>query len=85
MLVDEAQIPAQPDGADQVLETLMIRDALDSLSAAHREVLILVHAEGLTQSQIAERLGLPLGTVKTRMYHGLRALRAALGERGYDD
>ena len=85
MLVDEAQIPAQPDGADQVLETLMMRDALDSLSAAHREVLILVHAEGLTQSQIAERLGLPLGTVKTRMYHGLRALRAALGERGYDD
>jgi RNA polymerase sigma-70 factor, ECF subfamily len=85
MLVDEAQIPAQPDGADQVLETLIMRDALDSLSAAHREVLILVHAEGLTQSQIAERLGLPLGTVKTRMYHGLRALRAALGERGYDD
>lgn len=85
MLVDEAQIPAQPDGVDQILETLMMRDALDSLSAAHREVLILVHAEGLTQSQIAERLGLPLGTVKTRMYHGLRALRAALGERGYDD
>ena len=85
MPVDEAQIPAQPDGADQVLDTLMMRDALDSLSAAHREVLMLVHAEGLTQSQIAERLGLPLGTVKTRMYHGLRALRAALGERGYDD
>jgi RNA polymerase sigma-70 factor, ECF subfamily len=85
MLVDEAQIPAQPDGVDQILETLMMRDALDSLSAAHREVLILVHAEGLTQSQIAERLGLPLGTVKTRMYHGLRALRAALGERGYGD
>ena len=85
MLVDEAQIPAQPDSVDQILETLMMRDALDSLSAAHREVLILVHAEGLTQSQIAERLGLPLGTVKTRMYHGLRALRAALGERGYDD
>ena len=85
MPVDEAQIPAQPDGADQVLETLMMRDALDSLSAAHREVLMLVHAEGLTQLQIAERLGLPLGTVKTRMYHGLRALRAALGERGYDD
>ena len=85
MLVDEAQIPAQPDSVDQILETLMMRDALDSLSAAHREVLILVHAEGLTQSQIAERLGLPLGTVKTRMYHGLRALRAALGERGYGD
>jgi RNA polymerase sigma-70 factor, ECF subfamily len=81
--VDEAHMPPQPDNADRVVETLMVRDALDSLSAAHREVLMLVHAEGLTQSQIAERLGLPLGTVKTRMFHGLKALRTALAERGY--
>jgi RNA polymerase sigma-70 factor, ECF subfamily len=82
--VEDVRVPAQPDSADQIVETLMVRDALDSLSEAHREVLLLVHAEGLTQSQIAERLGLPLGTVKTRMFHGLRALRAALAERGYD-
>jgi RNA polymerase sigma-70 factor (ECF subfamily) len=61
-----------------------VRDALDALSAAHREVLILVHEAGLTQSQIAAQLDLPLGTVKTRMFHGLRALKAALAERGYD-
>jgi RNA polymerase sigma-70 factor, ECF subfamily len=42
----------------------------------------LAHDEDLTQSQIAERLGLPLGTVKTRMFHGMRALRTALAERG---
>jgi RNA polymerase sigma-70 factor, ECF subfamily len=83
--VDEAHVPPQPDNADRIVETLMVRDALDSLSAAHREVLMLVHAEGLTQSQIAERLGLPLGTVKTRMFHGLKALRTALAERGYDE
>jgi RNA polymerase sigma-70 factor, ECF subfamily len=82
--VDEAQVPPQPDSADRIVETLMVRDALDSLSPAHREVLMLVHAEGLTQSQIAERLGLPIGTVKTRMFHGLRALRTALNQRGYD-
>lgn len=82
--VDEAQVPPQPDSADRIVETLMVRDALDSLSAAHREVLMLVHQEGLTQSQIAERLGLPLGTVKTRMFHGLKALRTALAQRGFD-
>lgn len=82
--VDETQVPPQPDSADRIVETLMVRDALDSLSAAHREVLMLVHDEGLTQSQIAERLGLPLGTVKTRMFHGLKALRTALAQRGYD-
>jgi RNA polymerase sigma-70 factor (ECF subfamily) len=82
--VDEDQVPAQPDDADRIVDTLAVRDALDSLSAAHREVLMLVHGEGLTQTQIAERLSLPLGTVKTRMFHGLRALRTALAERGYD-
>ena len=82
--VEEAQVPAQPDSADRIVEALMMQDALDSLSAAHRKVLMLVRDEGLTQLQIAERMGLALGTVKTRMFHGMRALRAALAERGYD-
>jgi RNA polymerase sigma-70 factor, ECF subfamily len=82
--VEEEQVPPQPDSTDQIADTLTVQDALESLSPAHREVLMLVHAEGLTQSQIAERLGLPLGTVKTRMFHGLRALKTALAERGYD-
>jgi RNA polymerase sigma-70 factor, ECF subfamily len=80
--VEDAQVPPQPDSADRIVESLMVRDALDSLTPAHREVLLLCHAEGLTQPQIAQRLGLPLGTVKTRMYHGLRALKAALALRG---
>jgi len=46
-------------------------------------VIRLAQEEGLTQSQIAERLGLPLGTVKTRTFHGMRALRTALIERGF--
>ena len=80
---DEERVPAQPDDADRIVDTLAVRDALDSLSAAHREVLMLWQGEGLTQTKIAERLGVPLGTVKTRMFHGLRALKTALAERGY--
>jgi RNA polymerase sigma-70 factor, ECF subfamily len=82
--VEDAQVPPQPDRADRIVESLMVRDALNSLTPAHRAVLMLCHAEGLTQSQIAQRLGLPLGTVKTRMYHGLRALKAALAQRGFN-
>ena len=81
--LEEGQLPPQLDSVDQILSGLMVRDALDSLSPAHRQVLAL-NAEGLTQSQIAARLELPLGTVKTRAFHAMRALRAALTRRGFD-
>ena len=75
---------ASPDAIDRLLVGLTVRDALESLSAAHQEVLELSYTQDLTQAQIAERLGLPLGTVKTRTYYALRALKLALEERGVD-
>ena len=79
--LQEAHVPPKPDSVDEILTGLVVREAVDSLSPAHRQVLLLAEA-GLSQSQIAARLGLPLGTVKTRTFHALRALRAALTERG---
>jgi RNA polymerase sigma-70 factor, ECF subfamily len=80
--LDEAFLPPQLDSVDEILSGLMVREAVDSLSPAHRQVLVLAEA-GLTQSQIAARLELPLGTVKTRTFHALRALRAALARKGF--
>ena len=79
--LEETQLPPQLDSVDEILSGLIVREALDSLSQAHQQVLMLAEA-GLTQSQIAARLELPLGTVKTRIFHALRALRATLGKRG---
>ena len=81
--VEEVQVPPQPDTVDQILDSLIVREALESLGSGHAQVLQLAQEEGLTQSQIAERLGLPLGTVKTRTFHGIRAMRSALAERGF--
>jgi RNA polymerase sigma-70 factor, ECF subfamily len=72
------------DIEERITQRIAVREALASLSPAHQEVITLAHEEGLTQSEIADRLAIPLGTVKTRMFHGLRALRAALAERGFD-
>jgi RNA polymerase sigma-70 factor, ECF subfamily len=83
MPVEEDQVPPQPDRVDQILDSMIVREAFDTLGAGHAQVLRLAQEEGLTQSQIAERLGLPLGTVKTRTFHGIRALRVALAERGF--
>jgi len=66
---------------DRLLRALEIREALESLSGKHREVLELGYDEDLSQAQIAERLEVPLGTVKTRTYHALRALRSEFDRR----
>jgi RNA polymerase sigma-70 factor, ECF subfamily len=81
--VEDVDAPT-PDSVDQILDGMIVREAFEALGPAHASVIRLAHEEGLTQPQIAERLGLPLGTVKTRTFHGLRALRAALIERGFD-
>ena len=83
MSVEDTDVPPIPDSADQILDSVIVREAFDALGPAHAAVIRLAHEEGLTQQQIADRLGLPLGTVKTRTFHGMRALRAALVERGF--
>lgn len=73
-----------PRGAgafDRIVLGISVREALTSLSAKHRETLDLHFREDLTQRQIADRLEIPLGTVKTRTYHALRALKKELEER----
>ena len=60
-------------------ETLL--EALDSIPEGQRDALLLAYFEGLSQSEIAERTGKPLGTIKTRTRDGLRKLRDLLRKR----
>jgi RNA polymerase sigma-70 factor, ECF subfamily len=68
---------------DEVILAVSLREAMASLSYAHREILELVYDEDLKLADAAARLGIPLGTAKTRAHHALRALRRELDERGF--
>ncbi len=75
----------QADHAQDVVEMLglpeerrIVRAALDELPDEQRDVLLLMYFGGLSQSQVAERSGIPLGTVKSRTLLGMRRMRAAL-------
>lgn len=72
--------PAESE-VDRLVLGLAVREALDALSEEHRETLELHYREDLTQREIAQRLDMPLGTVKTRTFYGLKALRQELEER----
>ncbi|MCR8670743.1 ECF RNA polymerase sigma factor SigK [Agrococcus sp. HG114] len=61
------------------LEAARARRALEALSEPQRRAIELAYFHGLTQTEIAERTGAPLGTVKTRLRDGMQRLRATLG------
>jgi len=66
------------DDAIQSQERTAVRSALAELPEAQRAALALAYFDGLSQSEIAEKLGEPLGTIKTRMQLGMKKLRERL-------
>jgi RNA polymerase sigma-70 factor (ECF subfamily) len=72
---------AEMDAAlDHAVLRWQVTAALARLSPAHREVIRLAHYGGLTMREIAERTGVPLGTVKSRTSYALRHLRLIFDE-----
>ncbi|QDP95909.1 sigma-70 family RNA polymerase sigma factor [Microlunatus elymi] len=70
------------DRTDQLLDRWLIADALAGLSSDHRAVVIAAYYEGRSTTDIAQRLQIAEGTVKSRLHYGLRHLRMILQERG---
>ena len=70
------------DHTDQLLLSWVVADALTRLSPEHRAVLLECYYRGRPVAEAAARLGVPVGTVKSRTHYALRALRLALEEMG---
>ena len=70
------------DATEALFDAILIEDALAQLSIEHRGVIVRAYYGGRPVADIADELGIPEGTVKSRLHYGLRALRLALQERG---
>ena len=69
---------------EQILLSWQVEEALRRIGDQHRRVLLETYYRGRPYAEVATELGVPEGTVKSRVYYGLRALRNALEELGYD-
>jgi len=86
---DGRKMAAIPDAAPSVdvivassQDAARVRDALTVLPPDQRDALDLAYFQGLSHSEIAERTGIPLGTIKTRIRTGLQRLREAMAADG---
>ncbi|MEO7296017.1 MAG: sigma-70 family RNA polymerase sigma factor [Candidatus Limnocylindria bacterium] len=77
--LSDIQAPSVADGTDALIDALDIGVALESLSQAHRDILVMTYAHLATESEIASLHGIASGTVKSRRFYALRALARQLG------
>jgi RNA polymerase sigma-70 factor (ECF subfamily) len=81
---DEGAVAAVPSDEDveAAVERWTVGEALQRLTPEHRAVVQALYFDGRTVAETAHQLGVPAGTVKSRSYYAVRALRSALEEMG---
>lgn len=80
--LDDSPGPAADDGLDRIDDALLIATALNSLGARHRAVIVELFYHRRPVAEVAALLAVPEGTVRSRCFYALRALRKALEELG---
>ncbi|HEX5608771.1 MAG TPA: sigma-70 family RNA polymerase sigma factor [Solirubrobacterales bacterium] len=83
--VADSGVEQSVEPLEEALLSWQVEEAMRRIGEDHRRVLIETHYRGRPYSEVAEELGVPEGTVKSRVYYGLRALRVVLEEMGYED
>jgi RNA polymerase sigma-70 factor (ECF subfamily) len=73
------------EALDRLVRTWEVEEALRKIGDEHRVALVEVHYKGRPYADVAQDLGVPPGTVKSRVFYGLRAMKLALEEMGWSD
>jgi RNA polymerase sigma-70 factor (ECF subfamily) len=84
-LSGETGVEPSVEPLEQALLSWQVEEAMRRIGEDHRHVIVETHYRGRPYAEVAAELGVPEGTIKSRVYYGLRALRVALEEMGYED
>ena len=78
----EAHEPVAPDEVDGLLRRWTVDEALRRIGAEHRAALVETYLKGRPYAEVAAEMSIPVGTLRSRVFYGLKALRNALDEMG---
>ncbi|MBS45117.1 MAG: RNA polymerase subunit sigma-70 [Nocardioides sp.] len=70
------------DDTDRLLGSWLVEEALHRLSEDHRAAIVLTHLKERPHDEVAAELGIPVGTLRSRIFYGMKALRLAMDEMG---
>lgn len=73
---------ADGDAMESLMASWLVEEALRQLSEHHRVALVLTHLQERPYEEVAAELGIPVGTLRSRVFYGLKALRLAIDEMG---
>jgi RNA polymerase sigma-70 factor, ECF subfamily len=82
LTTEEVPERSERDRTDALFESILVEEALAGIGYEHRSVIVHAYYGGRSIAETARELGIPEGTVKSRLHYGLRALRLALQEKG---
>ncbi len=79
-----ADVPVDAGLDERVVDAWVVEEALGRLGTDHRVAIVQTHLRGRPHGEVAAELGIPVGTLRSRVFYGLKALRLALEEMGVE-
>ena len=85
-LTDGSDLPAPLTGTgdDRLVDAWVVEEALRRIGEDHRTAVVQTHLRGRPHAEVAAELGIPVGTLRSRVFYGLKALRLAMEEMGVE-
>jgi RNA polymerase sigma-70 factor, ECF subfamily len=76
--------PVAAETDDRLVDAWVVEEALRRIGADHRVAIVQTHLRGRPHAEVAAELGIPVGTLRSRVFYGLKALRLAMEEMGVE-